>query len=90
VMLTPGHSPGSICIWWPRESALISGDVIFDHGVGRTDLPGGNPKELAKGIDRLSKLTFDLLLPGHGNPIQGDNKNESNFRFIRKMYFGGS
>ena len=50
VIHAPGHSPGSICIYWPQEKALITGDVIFYQGIGRTDLPGGNGQALKKSI----------------------------------------
>ena len=42
VIETPGHSPGSICLYMKKEKALIAGDTIFSSGVGRTDLPGGD------------------------------------------------
>jgi len=48
ILLTPGHSPGSICIYWPKEKTLFCGDVIFEQSVGRTDFPGGNGSLLKK------------------------------------------
>jgi hydroxyacylglutathione hydrolase len=50
VIHAPGHSPGSICIYWPQGKTLITGDVIFYQGIGRTDLPGGNGQTLKESI----------------------------------------
>ncbi len=62
----PGHTSGSIGLL--HRKFLISGDVVFaGGGVGRTDIPGGNSKELAKSIEKILKLPDALiLLPGHG------------------------
>ena len=87
VLLTPGHSPGSICIYWPRQKILIAGDVVFMQGVGRADLPGGDGEQLKESIERLSKLPVELLIPGHGPAIQGAANVKSNFDTIKKVYF---
>ncbi|NPA97444.1 MAG: MBL fold metallo-hydrolase [Crenarchaeota archaeon] len=65
---TPGHSPGSTCIYIDGESTLFSGDTLFCGTVGRTDLPGGSAKDLARSIARLySALPLDTYVyPGHG------------------------
>jgi len=54
VIHAPGHSPGSICIYWPQEKTLFTGDVIFYQGIGRTDLPGGDGSALKESIKSLS------------------------------------
>jgi len=82
ILLTPGHSPGSICIYWPRHKVLVAGDVVFMQGVGRTDLPGGDAAALKRSVDRLSKLDVDLLVPGHGPALQGEDDIKANFRFV--------
>lgn len=69
VLHTPGHTPGSICLFDPKDKILISGDTIFADGVGRTDLPGGNEDDLNNSIDKLSKLDIKTILPGHGDPV---------------------
>ena len=66
---TPGHSPGSICLYCPKEKVLFSGDTVFAEGVGRTDVPGGDPQALSHSLDRLAKLKVDKILPGHGEPV---------------------
>ena len=68
VIHTPGHSPGSICLYWPSHKALFAGDVTFEQGVGRTDLPGGDYKTLIDSI-RSQVLTLPpetRILNGHG------------------------
>jgi hydroxyacylglutathione hydrolase len=88
VIHTPGHSPGSICLYWPSHKALFAGDVIFEQGVGRTDLPGGSGDQLKKSIERLSSLNIELLLPGHGNIMRGQKEIARNFSLIEDIYFG--
>jgi len=88
VISTPGHSPGSICLYWPQHKALFAGDVIFEQGVGRTDLPGGSGELLKESIRRLSTLDIELLLPGHGNIIQGREEIARNFSLVEDIYFG--
>lgn len=92
ILHTPGHSPGSISIYWPRQvGVLITGDVLFYGAVGRTDVPGGDGKLLKRSIERLSELDIEYLLPGHstefGSIIKGREKVEQNFTFVRLNYF---
>lgn len=87
VLSTPGHSPGSICLYWQKERVLISGDTLFYLGVGRTDLPGGDPDRLADSIKRLSKLDMEYLIPGHGEMVRGKKAIEKNFQIILSEFF---
>jgi hydroxyacylglutathione hydrolase len=87
VIFTPGHAPGSICLYWEEKKALISGDTVFYMGVGRTDLYGGDAGLLAQSIERLSKLDIEYLLPGHGEMVQGKKTIEKNFRTILDEFF---
>ncbi|MDD8026308.1 MAG: MBL fold metallo-hydrolase [Acidobacteriota bacterium] len=66
VLHTPGHTPGGICLL--GAGFLLSGDTLFFEGVGRTDLPGGNQKQIEASIrDKLMTLPDDIVvLPGHG------------------------
>jgi glyoxylase-like metal-dependent hydrolase (beta-lactamase superfamily II) len=88
VILTPGHSPGSICLYNPRQKVLISGDTLFYLGVGRTDLPGGDINRLAESIGKLAKLDIDLLIPGHGDMLKGRQAIKKNFEIITAEFFG--
>ena len=64
VMETPGHSKGSVCI--ACGDALFTGDTLFHHDVGRTDLFGGSSRELYHSIQRLQGLTTNYIIyPGH-------------------------
>ena len=67
ILSTPGHTPGSVCLYFPNEKVLISGDTLFQMGYGRTDLPGGNIHQLIASLDRLFSLPSDVrVYPGHG------------------------
>ncbi len=83
---TPGHSPESICFFAVDKKTLISGDLVFDKGIGRTDLPFGNTEELIKSINTVSTLDTELLLPGHGAILKGRNNVKRNYEFIREHY----
>lgn len=64
---TPGHTPGSVCYYNSNEKILISGDTIFYHSWGRTDLPGGNEAEIMKSLNMIYKTIPEdtLVYPGH-------------------------
>jgi glyoxylase-like metal-dependent hydrolase (beta-lactamase superfamily II) len=87
IIETPGHSPGSLCFYWPEAKALFTGDVVFLHGVGRTDLPGGDGEQLKTSIKKLSQLDTEFLLPGHGDFIAGTERVAANFEEIERMWF---
>ena len=84
---TPGHSPGSICIYWPEKKVLFTGDLIFENGIGRTDLIGGNGEELRQSIKNISDLDTWYLLPGHGDIILGEDEVKKNFKQIEQFWF---
>jgi hydroxyacylglutathione hydrolase len=68
VIHTPGHTPGSICLFSETSNALFSGDSLFFDGLGRTDIQGGDEKTLLR---HLRKKVFTLppqtmVYPGHG------------------------
>jgi glyoxylase-like metal-dependent hydrolase (beta-lactamase superfamily II) len=87
VIDTPGHSPGSICLYWPDQKALFTGDLVFNQGLGRTDLPGGNSEILKASIKRISELNVDLLLPGHGDILTDPVLIKANFDEIERVWF---
>jgi hydroxyacylglutathione hydrolase len=69
VIHTPGHTEGSSCFLVSDEGSevLLSGDTLFARSVGRTDLPGGNERELKASLVKLAALDDRLpVLPGHG------------------------
>lgn len=68
VLHTPGHSEGSICLYFPAERKLIAGDTLFAGSIGRTDLPGGSFKKIINSLhERVLALPDDtLVIPGHG------------------------
>lgn len=87
VIETPGHTPASICLYWPQHKVLFTGDVVFDQGIGRTDLPGGSGSELKQSIQRLMNLDVDYLLSGHGGVIAGNKAVRQNFEAIEDYWF---
>ena len=68
ILLTPGHSPASICLYHRESRQLIAGDVLFQGSIGRTDLPGGDYDTLIGSItDKLLPLGDEVTVyPGHG------------------------
>lgn len=68
VLFTPGHSPGSICFYHPKQQFVIGGDALFYGSIGRTDLPGGNYDTLISSIrTQLFSLPDEVkVYPGHG------------------------
>jgi len=67
VLHTPGHSPGSICLYNEEEGVLFDGDVLFNMGMGRYDLPGGDYRILMDSIQKLLALPDETTVyPGHG------------------------
>jgi len=80
VLLTPGHSPGSICLYNAAGKFVIAGDVLFKDSIGRTDLPGGNHVALLNSIQTvLFNLPGDTVVyPGHGPSTTIGYEKENN------------
>ena len=80
VLHTPGHTPGSLCIHLPAESLLLAGDTLFAGSVGRTDLPGGDSRQLIRSIHtRLLTLPgATIVIPGHGASTSIGREQERN------------
>ncbi|MFC1822356.1 MBL fold metallo-hydrolase [Thermodesulfobacteriota bacterium] len=87
VILTPGHSPGSVCLYWADQKVLFTGDVVFNQGVGRTDVPGGSGAQLKESINKISGLDVEYLLPGHMDIVSGCDAVERNFEHIKEFWF---
>ena len=69
LLSTPGHTPGSVCFYFPEDGVLFSGDTLFQMGYGRTDLPGGDIRQLWRSLDLLLALPPETVVyPGHGAP----------------------
>ncbi len=68
VLQTPGHTQGSISVWIPAENKLVAGDTLFQNSIGRTDLPGGNSRQILQSIhDKLLPMKDTVVvIPGHG------------------------
>jgi len=82
VIHTPGHTQGSSCLYLPEHSLLLAGDTLFAGSVGRTDLPGGDTKQLIRSIqDRLLVLPDEVnVVPGHGpNTTIGEERYSNPF-----------
>jgi hydroxyacylglutathione hydrolase len=77
---TPGHSPGSISLYFKDDHIVCSGDALFSGSIGRTDLPNGNPEQLMKSIhDKLLTLPENTsVLCGHGPVTTVGKEMESN------------
>ena len=66
-MATPGHSPGSSCLYCADENVLFSGDTLFRMSIGRTDLHGGNWADMQKSLSVLATMPAETkVMPGHG------------------------
>ena len=67
-MHTPGHTEGSMCLYFPSEQKLIAGDTLFAGSIGRTDLPGGSFNKIITSLhDRVLALPDEtVVVPGHG------------------------
>jgi glyoxylase-like metal-dependent hydrolase (beta-lactamase superfamily II) len=75
---TPGHSAGSLS-FISNEAQGFCGDLIFREGVGRTDLPGGDPDRLFESVDRVLKLPGKTAIyPGHGPRTTVAHENAAN------------
>jgi len=90
VLHTPGHTPGSICLWSGEDKVLISGDTVFTDGAfGRYDFPGGSRQALEHSLDRLVSLDVEGLYPGHGEPVGcGGKRHIAAARQLRKGGYG--
>jgi hydroxyacylglutathione hydrolase len=80
VLHTPGHTPGSICLFFPKQQLLLAGDTLFAGSIGRTDLPGGDGRQILRSLrDRLLVLPdATRVLPGHGAETTIGEERQSN------------
>ncbi len=80
VLHTPGHTPGSICLHFPEQSLLLAGDTLFAGTIGRTDLPGGDTRQILHSLhNRLLPLPDRTsVIPGHGTSTTIGEEREFN------------
>lgn len=82
VIHTPGHTEGSICIYFPLERKLIAGDTLFAGSIGRTDLPGGSFEKIMGSLHNqvLALPDETVVVPGHGpNTTIGEERETNPF-----------
>ena len=80
VIHTPGHTEGSVCLYFPAQRKLIAGDTLFAGSIGRTDLPGGSFKRIIDSLhEKILALPDDtVVVPGHGPLTTIGDERESN------------
>lgn len=80
VLFTPGHTEGSICLYFAPQELLLSGDTLFEGSIGRTDLPGGDSRKIIRSIhERLLTLPEGVrVVPGHGHETTIGKERETN------------
>ncbi len=90
VLMAPGHTPGSICLYLKETKILVSGDVVFPGGIGRMDFVGGSMSQMKDTLRRLADLDIEHILPGHSSPagplVSGKENVVRNFQMVR-MFF---
>jgi len=85
VIHTPGHTEGSICVYFPAEKKLIAGDTLFAGSIGRTDLPGGSMDKIMRSLHTkvLALPDETEVVPGHGPVTTIGEERETN-PFLQK------
>ena len=86
ILHTPGHTEGSICLYFPAEKKLIAGDTLFAGSIGRTDLPGGSMQKIMRSLhDTVLSLPDEtVVIPGHGGLTTIGEERESNPFLVRR------
>jgi hydroxyacylglutathione hydrolase len=81
VLHTPGHTQGSISLWIPSEGKLVAGDTLFRDSIGRTDLPGGDSRQILRSIhEKLLPLPEEtVVIPGHGESTTIGREKQFNY-----------
>ena len=80
VIHTPGHTEGSVCLYFPAEKKLIAGDTLFAGSIGRTDLPGGSFEKIIASLHEkvLALPDETVVFPGHGPITTIGEERETN------------
>lgn len=87
VIHTPGHTEGSVCLYFPAEKLLIAGDTLFAGSIGRTDLPGGSFEKIMRSLHNqvLALPDETVVIPGHGPKTTIGDERERN-PFLKAGY----
>jgi hydroxyacylglutathione hydrolase len=86
ILHTPGHTEGSICLYFEAEKKLIAGDTLFAGSIGRTDLPGGSMQKILQSLHNTVLALPDetVVVPGHGSLTTIGEERESNPFLVRR------
>jgi glyoxylase-like metal-dependent hydrolase (beta-lactamase superfamily II) len=86
VMHTPGHTEGSICLYFAAQKKLIAGDTLFAGSIGRTDLPGGSMQKIMNSLQEkvLALPDETVVVPGHGPLTTIGEERESNPFLVKR------
>ena len=83
VMHTPGHTKGGVCYIFTNDRVIFSGDTLFRLSAGRTDFPGGSPREELMSLSKLAELDGDYkVYPGHGEETTLEYERRNN-RYVK-------
>ena len=86
VLHTPGHTQGSVCLYFPTEKTLVAGDTLFAGSIGRTDLPGGSFEKILHSLHGTVLALPDdtVVVPGHGPLTTIGEERESNPFMVKR------
>jgi hydroxyacylglutathione hydrolase len=86
VLHTPGHTEGSICLYFPADKTLIAGDTLFAGSIGRTDFPGGSMQKMMQSLHGTVLALPDetVVVPGHGPLTSIGEERESNPFLVKR------
>ncbi len=86
ILQTPGHTEGSICLYFPAERKLIAGDTLFAGSIGRTDLPGGSMQRILQSLHGTVMALPDetVVVPGHGPLTTIGEERETNPFLVKR------
>lgn len=86
VLHTPGHTEGSICLYFAPDQKLIAGDTLFAGSIGRTDLPGGSTQKILRSLHNTVLALPDetVVTPGHGPATTIGDERETNPFLIKR------
>ena len=86
ILHTPGHTEGSICLYFSAEKKLIAGDTLFAGSIGRTDLPGGSTQKIMRSLHDIVLALPDetIVVPGHGDLTTIGQERESNPFLVKR------